>query len=502
MKRILLAILIILALQPVPRAWAQGLGITYVVDVDEYGNATVVMVVRAGGSGELFTYLPRFENWTTSVWSGELVDLRLANTTAYFYYNATIGYRAGPNGLFGLNITFHFPYASLYSGTTAWFLTPLLGAPAWASVEVVVSLANLASIDVVTVNNAVVGYERSGSTVTVRVPAGMAAAGGRVSIDYSLTRDVGSKVFEERVDGTVVRVTAPPFYRGYASRIVDVLRRAMPYLREVFGGAPDAVDFTFFLPERVDLSVYGYVMGEDINAMGRGPIHLNLALVRFKEGFLENTIVHEYVHLALGTLGVEASSSLRWFHEGMAQYISIEVCKKMGLDMADVEEPLREMAGFYASRPGFVQAWREGGDPTAYYAASYYIISSLAERYGGLNFTSRLARELRSMGGASSNAELVEAISRAAGEDLTGQFREWGFNVAPASLLQVRGGLLILLAAATLAVVAAAGLIVILHSGRRRRCPYCLTPLRGGETECPYCGFPLTRRGEEPGGQA
>ena len=495
---VLLASILVLSLLPVGLQPAEGVpegrSLTYVIEVEESGNATVVLVFEAGDGSSFYTFLPRFENWSYTVWSGSLVKVDVKNSSAYFYYNVTFSYEPGPEGLFGLNISYHFPYASLHIGKRGWFMTPLLGSPPDVEVEVVVRDELVDEVFSVTVNGVEVRPERRGSRFRVRVPGEAVAAGGRVTMDYTLSKQVEAVAFEENVDSSTVRILAAPYYKYFASKIIGIVREAKPLMEEVFGPLRELVEFEFFLPERVNIYTYGYVIGEDVNAGGKGPIHLNLALIRFKEGFLETTVVHEYVHLALGALGVPASRELRWFHEGVAEYVSLEVCRRVGIDVADIQGLLLNASEVFRSglmKPGFIQEWTPRGNEAAYYAASYYVISTLAERYGGLEFLKRVMEEIKARNGIGSNEELVEVLSNAAGEDLSNLFTEWGFNLGEIEI-KVRVGrprIVVVLAASILALVAALSLYVILRGrGKARRCPYCYAVLPKEADYCPYCG--------------
>ncbi|RLE97473.1 MAG: hypothetical protein DRJ57_04455 [Thermoprotei archaeon] len=501
-RALLLAIAAIAAaLAPQPLSAGPAGSLTYVIDVSETGNATVVMVFMAGRGGSFYTFLPRFENWSYVVWSGSLDSLEVRNSSAYFYYNVSFSYRPGPSGVFGMNITYSFPYASLYVGRRGWFMTPLLGASPGLGLVVEVRIRGLDDVFVVTINGVEAEHVRSGEELRVEVPWQAAATGGRVTVDYTVREPVGEEVFEERVGGALIRIRAAPFYRGFAHKIAGILERARPVLERVFGPMAGVVEFEFFLPKRVDLSTYGYVMGEDVNAGGKGPIHLNLALIRFKEGYLETTVVHEYVHLALGAAGVPANRELRWFHEGVAQYVSLEACEEVGIDVSDIRAMLDNMSEVFRRglvKPGFVEDWSPAGNEASYYAASYYIVSELAERHGGLDFIRRVVEEIRARGGISTNNELVDALSAAAGEDLAPLFRSWGFTISKAP--PQRSRLLVLAAAARLAAVSALSLLVILGGGRGyRRCPYCYAEVPRGLAVCPYCGYPLAEEGGESG---
>jgi len=477
--------------------------LTVFLDVKRGGNATVTMVLRDSSSGSVSLFLPRFESWSYTVLNGDVVGVERRNTSAFFYSNVTFTYSTSGSAPLTLNISFRFPFAALYSGDRGWFMSPLIGGSPLARLEVVISIEDLGELSAVTVNNVAAPYTLTERTVRIAVPSYLIRDGVRVTLDFRPSEAVGEVQMLEVLGGTVVEVRAAPFYRGLARKVALVVNSSLPALREIFGYGPERVEFRFFLPSRMDLSALGYVMGEDINAEGRGPVYLNLALIRFKEGYLETTVVHELVHKALGALGVPASSQLRWFHEGVAQYVSLKVCERLGVDVGDVRGSLDQATELFrrgALKPGFVSTWGSAYPESSYYAASYYIVSTLAEERGGLDYLRRVMEEIRRRGGVKSNAELIDALSAAAGEDLAPVFKAWGFPLergeVAAILTKLGGWLTAVVALALLAAVALSLLVVV----RRRytRCPYCYAHVPLYAAYCPYCSYPLREAGEPP----
>jgi hypothetical protein len=155
---------------------------------------------------------------------------------------------------------------------------------------------------------------------------------------------------------------------------------------------------------------------------------VNLALIRFKPGYLEQVVLHEYVHLALGEVGVEAKDDLRWFHEGVAEYISGEICKALGID-TDVDEHLVNYENYvktYGNDISFVEDWE---DEPLYYSLAYAVVRKLGDDLGGLAFYRSTFYEIKRRGGVSDLQGIVDVMSAVAGRDLSGLFRGWGFKV-------------------------------------------------------------------------
>lgn len=463
----------------------------YFIEVQRNGNASVTLVVTDSGGSHFYTYLPRFEEWNYIVWSGQLLNITEKETQYYFYKNVSFSYITNGSGSFGMNVSFTFPFASLCIGDRGWFMSPLLGAPPEAYVKIQIKISGLAKILDVSLNDALVRHRSSGESIWIDASSRSLAAGGRVVINYRLSEPLVDEVFEFNFDRVTVKVRSPPFYKGFAGTIFNVTSLALPKLNQYLGYAVNAVEFEFFLPAQLGLSALGYVIGEDINVGGEGAIHLNLALLRFKEGYLEATVVHELVHKALGAAGIPANQELRWFHEGVAQYVSLRVCEELGLDVSDEESSLENAIWMFKQglvKPGFVQRWTPSGDEASYYTASYYIVSELARSRREMNFIEAVVREIKKRGGVKNNQDLIDAISSAAGEDLYPLFAEWGFSVERPAKTPTN---IAIVAALALIIAVAFSLYVILRQKERAKCPYCYAEVPRDAVYCPYCGYPL-----------
>lgn len=467
-----------------------------IIQVSKSGNATVTFVFSSDAEGVFYTYLPRFEKWNITVWSGVLIKKSVFNSSAYFYYNVSFEYSLGYSREFGLNITYRFPYASLYTAERGWFMTPLLSAPPGTRISVTASIEGLGRIIDVSLNGNPVSYALDDGVLRVSIPPLSTVEGLRVTVDYKPAEPPDEIEVERKVNGVLIKVRAADHYKGLAQRIVGLTGEILPRLKETFGFSPDVVEYRFFLPTRMDFSALGYVMGEDINAGGEGPIYLNLALVRFKEGYMETTIIHELIHKALGALGLPANAELRWVHEGVAQYASVKIAELQGVDVSDLKSSLEDSVKAFRTgllKPGFVGRWSPAGNEAVYYSASYYIISTLAEERGGLSFLKKLADVVRNKGGVKTNQELVEALSSAAGEDLVPIFRDWGFEVSsPKVRIPVMSyRLVVAIAAVVIVATVIFSLAVIMRRSSKARCPYCYAEVIKDMNYCPYCGYLL-----------
>ncbi|MEM2795021.1 MAG: hypothetical protein QXY49_04115, partial [Thermofilaceae archaeon] len=248
--------------------------LSYFIEVQRNGNASVTLVVTDSRGSRFYTYLPRFEKWNYTVWSGQLLNITEKETQYYFYKNVSFSYITNEAGSFGMNVSYMFPFASLCIGDRGWFMSPLLGAPPEAYVKIQVKISGLAKILDVSLNDALVRYRSSGENIWIDASSQGLATGGRVVVNYRLSEPIADEVFEFSFNGVVTKVRSPPLYRGFAGTIFNVTSLALPKLSQHLGYAVNAVEFEFFLPAQLGLSALGYVIGEDINVGGEGAIHL------------------------------------------------------------------------------------------------------------------------------------------------------------------------------------------------------------------------------------
>ncbi len=397
--------------------------LVYHILVSENGNSTINILFNDTARGFFSIYLPKFQRPEMSVEEGKIVFIE-SNVTNYYFYNLTkIAYIPGDKGIFSLRISYKFPYAALMIGDKAHFISPLIGASNDVNVIVKVYLPKFRRIE----RAEPVSYSVKRGVVTFYLKE--TATGTRVTLVYTLTEKVEEIVMEKRINDTVISAKAPLYYRRFTSKVIDTFEKAAPYFKHIFGELARNVEFKFFLPE--EAGALGYVIGETVNVKGEGPIYLNILLIRFAPGYLETTVIHEYVHIALGKIGVKArpnTGELIWFHEAMAQYISLKVSELIGADVSliveDLEKALKELNPPFF----FLKDWCNAGKGAIgeCYAAAYYVISYIADKRGGLEFVRKLVETIKRRGGIESDEDVIKAFNEAAGEDLSNVFKRLG----------------------------------------------------------------------------
>lgn len=465
----------------------------YVIRVEENGFANVTIRLYFSSEGRLTLYLPKNEPVSFRVLSGSGRWLANETDTPYFFYMlSTFEYSPGVDGEFDAKISYIFPYASLIIDNKAWFMSPLIGADDDVTVVVNVTLPFLKRVEI---TEPPPSYKSDGNYTFIF--SGMTSEGRRVSINYVLDRVVHRHLVNRTIDGMEVAVDTPIYYDDLAMDIIEVINDTAPYLEEAFGSLLERIQFKFYLPEGIrGISVYGYVQGEDINLGKEGPVHVNLALIRFFEGYLETTVVHEYIHVALGKVGVDANSQIRWFHEGAAQYFSLRICQLGGINVTHIKRELDRAADTIEPPFDYLQRWTSGPQEGAYYVASYRVIRDLASKYGELDLLRRFSEEAAKYGRVRTNEDLVKVLSLAAGEDLTGYFRNLGFTLVEVDIeLPKRPVIVVYIVGAILAVLIISALYIVIRHEKGRKdhtiCPFCTARVRRDFRFCPYCGNDL-----------
>lgn len=406
------------------------------IDVEENGNATVYYNITGSGTTSFWIFLPKNETIVGRAFKG---TFSIVNHTSsyYFYYNSTISVAPGEDNTYSFQLSYKFPFASIMAGYNGWFMSPALLAEPDIEMTVYVQIPNLKRITLeepqhIGTKNGQLVYSLQGQLYF--------QLGGRIIIEYDMAVPAPVETYSKKFDGTTVKIEYPVYYLSFAEKTADIIGKALKYYFDIFSIKTSELEFRFYLPKQAlgGISTLGFVRGSDINVGGKGPIQLNLALMRYAPGYHETTVLHEMVHLFLGKLGVEANNNVRWFHEGMAQYISLYLAEKMGFNVRDLVERMDNLSKTLYDRLGgkigFIEDWPSGDDilePQAY-LASYYIIKTLADQYGGIEYIKKVCKAIKGHGGVSSTQDIVDVLSEAAGRDLSGLFTKWGFhNISP-----------------------------------------------------------------------
>ncbi len=426
--RILVVLALALAVAPVllNGAWAGSYCYTFLVGSD--GDANVTVTFTSPQPGSTWLLVPKgFAEWSPKVLSGELLseELSEAKPLSYaFYLNYSFSFVPGGEGEFKLIIEYWAPYVALIEEPHGIFFSTQVSASPGDDVEVKVALPPGASSQVEVYGALSHRVEVVDGRVWVLVEGPVAS--GRLTVEFELPSKQASLV---SVEEGCFKATAPSRYLDIARDIVELYAELYPELRDLFNLELDEVEVRLYVPDAEDIAqgVGGFV---PFRAGKPGEINLNVFYVRAVEGTMEVIALHELIHHFLWRAGIEPS--LLWVHEGLAEYLSIELGKQAGLGegVEDREVALSSVASQLPSY-GFVEDWsfNQPGDLTSYYAASYMVFKRLADEYGGLELYDKFFNCTRSRAPVDESSEAVECLSLAAGVDLKPLFASWGFEL-------------------------------------------------------------------------
>lgn len=410
---------------------AQAGSFRYVYSLDRDGGAEVEIAFSSSQPGSTWLLVPRWLNESSiAVEDGVVLSLGLeeAEPRHTFYRNLSFSYAPGGSGRARVVIRHSAPYAALIEEPRGLFFSTQISTCPLDDVEVEVALPE-GSIGRVEVRGAA-EYRVSEDGGRVRVKAFGCPEAGRLIVEFELS---GAAEYVEVAQGAF-RVRAPARYEGLARRVLGLYLQAYPELRSLFGVELEEVAVRLYAPSAEDVAkgVGGFV---PFSGGRPGEISLNVFYVRAVNGTMELIAIHELAHCFLWKVGVKPS--LLWVHEGLAEYVSIELGKRMGLGEG-VGEKEQRLASAALQLPslGFVQSWRLGqpGDLTPYYAASYMVFRRLADELGGLDFLRSFFSCAAAHAPIDDTSKAVRCLSLAAGRDLTPLFLEWGFDVDAAGL--------------------------------------------------------------------
>ncbi len=392
--------------------------------VDEDGFTSVTVSYESSRDGSSWVFVPKFSNWSVTVSSGSILQNNTVETEEFpevreeYYFYQLFNFSFEADGSFRMDVRFNMTTGAFIIEPRGVFFSPQIGFEGGSSASAEVILPSGSQV--------LDSYPRAQVDGNhARFPS-LSENLVRLQIEFStgvaepdmLTLKRGIFTFN-----TVRR------YESYASDILDLFSDVYNSSVDLFNVTLESVNVEFFIPEfSVLLSVGGYV---PFTEREMGDIYLNLFAERFMEGVLEVIALHELVHHFLWRAGI-SPGDLLWFHEGMAQYVSVEVVEGLGYEGATSErERLEEAASRLLKWFNYLQYWSPQYPPAnigAYYAASYYVVSRLAEMHGGLDYYARLFKTVRGTS-IGDNDLLTYHLSLAANTSVAPTLTGWGFRV-------------------------------------------------------------------------
>lgn len=437
------AIAVYLFLVALVPAVAQSSGEMYRYNMtfDHNGLTTVEILYDSGfaGSGTSWVVVPKnFTETSVTALKGTITSMErvpyLVGGDAHvhpFYDNLTFSYDS-LNEPFSMSAEFDIPYGAMIVEPNGFFYSPQIGVPASATVEATLTFPDgVESVD--EAQPAPVRVDSPGSRLELVFDPGSES---RIIVTFTVSwPKETSHIGDGKIDGEV-----PTRYVDLGTTLISLYERAVPLMDDLFNSTVNHISVRFFAPLSIPgVSIGGYTP-IDPNSFRAGSMFLNLFYFRALPGTIETIAVHELTHQYLANAGV--SPELLWVHEGLANYVAVQMGKSLGYDTTSTDAELEAAAKQLNGNYGMIQYWRPGGTVVSlfqYYAASYDVFRTLGDEYGGLSLYSRFFRGLQELkDGLRSTNVAVYQLSLAARVDLVPQFREWGFELVDLSSLTTR----------------------------------------------------------------
>ncbi len=403
------------------------------------------------GSGTSWLMVPTYQKFDFTVESGNFENVSWRRYGP-FYANQTFNFTDGTS----FEISYSDRFGAFIVEPTGAFFSTLVGFDPRTRGSVTVSLPPGVSILRTYLNKAELEPDSRSAegapSITYDLPKENVAL-YRVMVIFQVPGELQTV---ERTSG-LLTVTAPARYADVAENITRLYDRYLHYLLDLTGVGEVPINLTLYMPSSPDeIFTLGYTSVSSPyelydNVITPGSVSLNLILVRMVGSQLQNTLIHELLHQYMLRAGL--STELRWAHEGMAQYLSILIVRQETGNSSYGQEDIQaagKMAQMLNYDLGFLQDWRGGGipeDSNKYYLSSLYIFSQIGEGGGGFDLYKRFFHLIREDGVlVNTTGQLVSYLSKAAGSDLSVDFRRLGFRFStvqstpPAGVVVPMGG--------------------------------------------------------------
>ncbi|HDN01348.1 MAG TPA: hypothetical protein ENF42_00050 [Candidatus Bathyarchaeota archaeon] len=414
----------------------------YKILIDDDGEALVIINYTSTlASGSSWVFVPKFQSWENITVKGQLTGWDICETkdfvgTEYYFYNVLnftyIGEVVeGVGTVFQLIIKFNFTTAAIIIEPEGIFYSPQIGFDEKSKGEVDIFFPtgfNINEGEAILIEN----YNTYPITPSSpnRLHCKLKGNMARVQIGFQTKTQQPEIITLKEGDFTFETVTR---YKSYALEILYLYKKVYSNLTSLFHTNLSNIKVQFFIPDFDSLmKIGGYV---PFTGGKLGDIHINVIFTRFPKGYIEVTAIHELVHHFLWKLGFSPYTFL-WFHEGMAQYVSIEIGISLGYDGAqiikkNIEDRVIDLLSRYGNNLDFLLRWSPNIRPTdigTLYTAAYYVVSRLAEYFGGFAYYSRFFKIIGGRRISNKNI-LAYYLSLAANTSVAPILNNWGFNV-------------------------------------------------------------------------
>lgn len=404
-------------------------------------------------SGESWVFVPKFSRWNHTVTHGQIdpalnetVETDQVVSQKYYFYQA-FRFRYQAIDFFNMTIQFDFENGALIIEPRGVFYSPQIGFQTNSDgrAEVLFDDSLQVNPDKAIAAGATGNYPASEVQLN-RALFNLLDNIARIQIEFSSETSTPELLTLKSSDNETFTFKTVTRYQSYAHDVLRLYDNVYSNFIRLFNVTLDNVDVQWFLPDfETLLDVGGFIpfTGEQL-----GEININLFFIRAVNGTVEVIATHELTHHFTKKTGISPNNFL-WFHEGMAQYLSVMIVSNLGYEGAKQEKDnlengstqlIRDIGENFGTL--LLEEWTPSYKPPnveigTLYVASYYVVSRLplvAEReelyyYG--QFFELVAQLPSDFNGVKIRniSELALYFSRAANASVASTLRRWGFTV-------------------------------------------------------------------------
>lgn len=409
--------------------------------VDAEGSANVeINFSSTDVSGLSWLVVPKFFSWNYTITNGSIVHSENVSTVDVgledFYFYQVFNFSYQSTSSFTMTVRFDFDNAALIVEPRGIFFSSLIGylrngatsgqAEVLFDSHFTVNQQNAIAIGTYAYSPS----ESSSNRVLFNIPSNEDVL--RLQVEFTSTLALQSKTLNSA--NGVFTFDTPNRYEEYAKNILNLYDTLYNGYVDEFNVTLDNIGVQFFIPEFEEFQTLGgYV---PFSETGAGEINLNVFFIRAVNGTMEVIAAHELVHHFMYKSGISPNSFL-WFHEGLAQYGSVVSVGNLGYEGADYESERLENGSSQlisllgGENFGFLQDWNPYQSPANvgnYYYGSYYVVSRLAQDYGGLEYYKRFFALIQGI--SIDDIDILALyLSKAANTSVASTLQDWGFKV-------------------------------------------------------------------------
>jgi len=427
----------------------------YKFTVDREGFTTVeINFSSTDATGDSWVFVPKDHRWDLFVApGGEIVQNETVATSQvidenlYFYQAFTFQYQS--SGFFNMTIKFDFDNGALIMEPRGIFYSPQIGfRPGNGRAEVLLDQNfQVNNPDLAVAQGSNTYQARDEDVEPHRVLFSLQENVVRLQVEFSIDSEPAITTLRSSDNKTFVFNTIAR-YETYARNVLRFYDKIYNQTTRLFNVTLDDVVVQWFLPAFQSLlTVGGYV---PVFTGGLGEININIVFIRTVNGTVEVIATHELIHRFLDKAGIPPNDFL-WFHEGIAQFVSVNLVSDLGYEGGESEKTnLENVAEQLIQLPDgenfasiSLQRWAPSYQPPnvnvgKLYAASYYVVSRLPqiverdwfEYYRGFfELVGQLPSDFNGVK-IKKISELALYLSQAANASVASTLKRWGFTVA------------------------------------------------------------------------